>query len=151
MKTLVRPMLMAALCLAPLASYAQTDRPRIEYRPSVVVQLAVSDLDRAIRFYEGVLDFTVTERRDDLGFAHVQTNVPGLEIGLSAGGTRSGTGGAIVNISVRDVDAARRLLEARGVVFPKPAQVIPGKVTLLAFTDPDSNQLRLAGPAPTQR
>jgi hypothetical protein len=46
------------------------------------------------------------------------------------------------------VAAARALLEKRGVVFPGPTQVIPGKVALAGFTDPDGNRLRLAGPPP---
>lgn len=121
---------------------------RIEYRPQVVVQVGVADLERAIRFYVDVLEFTLTERRDDLGFAHIQTNVPGLQIGLSTGSPRSGTGAAVINISVADAAAARAALEARGVAFTGPTQVIPGKVSLAGFADPDGNRLRLAGPAP---
>lgn len=116
------------------------------YRPSVVLQLGVTNLDRAIEFYEKVLGFTTVERRDDLQFAHVDTNVPGLQLGLSVGSKQAGTGAAIVNISVVDVAAARKLLESRGVVFTGPTQVIPGKVALALFRDPDGNQLRLAGP-----
>lgn len=118
------------------------------YRPNVVVQLNVSDLGKAIVWYEQVLGFKTTERRDDLKFAHVATNVPGLELGLGEGGTHKGTGAVIINFSVADVAAARQLLESRGVVFSGPTQVIPGKVALAAFRDPDGNQLRLAGPPP---
>ena len=119
-----------------------------DYRPTVVLQLGVGDLDKSIAFYEGVLGFKVIERRADLRFAHVQTNVVGLQFGLSEGSTLKGTGAAIVNISVADVGAARKLLESRGVVFAGPTQVIPGKVALAGFRDPDGNQLRLAGPPP---
>ena len=118
------------------------------YRPNVVVQLNVSDLGKAIAWYEQVLGFKTTERRDDLKFAHVETNVPGLELGLGEGGTQQGTGAVVINFSVVDVAAARKLLESRGVVFTGPTQVIPGKVALAGFRDPDGNQLRLAGPPP---
>ena len=47
------------------------------YRPSVVVQLSVFDLGKAIAWYEQVLGFTTVERRDNLKFAHVETNVHG--------------------------------------------------------------------------
>lgn len=136
----------ATILIAPLA--AQSSAARVHYRPLVTLQLPVSDLDRAIKFYVDVLEYRITERRDDLGFAHVATNVPGLELGLSAGGTLTGTGGAIVNISVADVAAARALLESRGVKFSGETRVIPGKVALAGFSDPDGNKLRFAGPPP---
>jgi predicted enzyme related to lactoylglutathione lyase len=118
------------------------------YRPSVVVQLSVSDLGKAIAWYEQVLGFKTVDRRDDLKFAHVETNVPGLQLGLGEGGAQKGTGAVVINFSVVDVVAARRLLESRGVVFSGPTQIIPGKVALAGFRDPDGNQLRLAGPPP---
>jgi CreA protein len=132
--------------LAAAAPAASQDGPY--YRPNVVLQLGVSDLDKAIDFYERVLGFKTTERRDDLKFAHIATNVPGLELGLSVGSALKGTGAAIVNISVVDVASARKVLESRGVVFNGPTQIIPGKVALAGFRDPDGNQLRLAGPPP---
>ncbi len=122
--------------------------PVVQYRPELVLQFGVSDLDRAIRFYESVLEFKLTERRDDLGFAHIATNVPGLELGLSQSPNAAGTGSAVVNIGVVDVAATRQLLESRGVTFPRPTEVIPGKVALAGFSDPDGNRLRLAGPPP---
>jgi predicted enzyme related to lactoylglutathione lyase len=44
-----------------------------------------------------------------------------------------------------DVEAARRTLAARGVVFLGPTVVIPGKVRLAEFRDPDGYRIRLAG------
>lgn len=128
------------------AAVMQSDGPH--YRPSVVLQIGVADLDKSIAFYDQVLGFKTVERRDDLQFAHVETNVPGLQLGLSAGSTQKGTGAAIINISVADVVSARKLLESRGVTFTSPTQIIPGKVALAGFRDPDGNQLRLAGPPP---
>ena len=132
--------------LSVLTAGAQNDGPY--YRPNVVVQLNVASLDKSIVFYEQVLGFKTVERRDDLKFAHVETNVPGLELGLGEGGTEKGTGAVVINFSVVDVVAARKLLESRGVVFTGPTQIIPGKVALAGFRDPDGNQLRLAGPPP---
>jgi len=123
-------------------------RDRIAYRPSLTLQLPVSDLDRAIKFYVDVLEFTLEERRDDLGFAHIQTNVPGLDLGLSSRGKVAGTGGSVVNIGVANTAETRALLEKRGVVFAGPTQIIPGKVALAGFRDPDGNVLSLAGPPP---
>jgi catechol 2,3-dioxygenase-like lactoylglutathione lyase family enzyme len=122
----------------------------LAYRPTLLIQIGVSDLDRSIRFYTGVLGFRLTERRDDLRFAHLATNVPGLEIGLSAGGPVDPSPSVVLNIGVTDVAAARAALERRGVVFPRPTQVIPGKVALAEFADPDGHRLRLAGPPARQ-
>ncbi len=137
-----------AAMVAVVASVREGPEDRVRYRPSVVLQIGVADLDRAIGFYQGTLGFTMVERRNDLQFAHVDTNVPGLQLGLSVGSPKTGTGAAIVNIGVADVAAARRLLESRGVTFNGPTQIIPGKVALAGFVDPDGNQLRLAGPPP---
>jgi predicted enzyme related to lactoylglutathione lyase len=141
MKTLAVTAMITTMMLA-----AQESGPH--YRPTVVLQIGVADLSRSMAFYEDVLRFKTVERRDDLQFAHVETNVPGLQLGLSVGSKERGTGAAIINISVADVGAARRLLESRGVVFTGATQVIPGKVALAAFSDPDGNRLRLAGPPP---
>jgi predicted enzyme related to lactoylglutathione lyase len=121
----------------------------LSFRPVTTLQVVVADLDRSIRFYEEVLGFKVRERRDDLQFAHVTTNVPGLELGLNqvAGPVPRPTG-MVLNFSVEDVDAGRRALEARGVKFAGPTRVIPGKVALAEFADPDGHRLRLAGPPP---
>ena len=134
------------LCLVAVPAAAQDDGPY--YRPTVVVQLSVSNLGKAIDWYETVLGFKTVERRDDLKFAHVETNVPGLQLGLGEGGKVTGTGAVVINFSVVDVVSARKLLESRGVVFTGPTQIIPGKVALAGFRDPDGNQLRLAGPPP---
>ena len=131
------------LVLALLASPGD-----VEYRPTLLIQLGVKDLDRSIRFYTDVLGFTLTERRDDLQFAHLDTNVGGLQIGLSQQPEPKGSGSVLLNIGVKDVAVARRVLEARGVVFRRPTVVIPGKVALAEFADPDGNLLRFAGPPP---
>ena len=137
--------------VAVVASVRDGRDDRLEYRASVVLQIGVANLDKAIAFYQGTLGFKMVERRDDLQFAHIDTNVPGLQLGLSVGSTKTGTGAAIVNIGVADVAAARRYLESHGVTFSGPTQVIPGKVALAGFVDPDGNQLRLAGPPPKSR
>jgi predicted enzyme related to lactoylglutathione lyase len=138
----------AVMAFAIVAGQASSPGRRIAYRPQLLVQVGVSDLDRAIRFYTTVLEFELTERRDDLKFAHIDTNLPGLQLGLNAIPEPKGSGNTVLNISVADVAAARALLESRGVVFRGETVVIPRKVALAQFADPDGNVLRLAGPPP---
>jgi predicted enzyme related to lactoylglutathione lyase len=120
------------------------------YGQGLLVQLQVRDLERAVRFYTDVLGFRVTERRDDLQFVHLDCGVKDLQLGLSGGGAQPPSSGSVVlNFSVKgDVEAVRARLEKRGVTFAGPTQVIPGKVRLATFADPDGYRLRLAGGDP---
>ena len=121
----------------------------LQLRPDLTLQMPVSDLDRSIAFYETTMGFKVTERRDDLKFAHLSTNVPGLDLGLNeVAESPIGTSGIVLNFGVKDVAEGRRALESRGVTFLGPTRVIPGKVALAEFKDPDGHRLRLAGPPP---
>jgi catechol 2,3-dioxygenase-like lactoylglutathione lyase family enzyme len=135
-----------AACGVVLTARAVVERDEVDYRPDVVVQIGVARLDQSIDFYTKTLGFTLTERRDDLKFAHVQSNLPGLEIGVNEVPAPKGSGSTVINIGVTHVGRARAALEARGVVFRGATQVIPGKVALAGFADPDGNVLRLAGP-----
>jgi predicted enzyme related to lactoylglutathione lyase len=133
--------------LTSLLSMATPPAPKpVPWEPSLLIQLQVADLDRSIRFYEGTLGFKVTERRDDLQFAHVDCGLAGLQLGLSAGGTKPPLAGSVVlNFGVTgDIEAVRKQLEEKGVVFLGPTMVIPGKVRLAEFKDPDGYRLRLA-------
>ncbi len=114
----------------------------------LLVQLQVQDLDRSIAFYTRTLGCRVTERRDDLEFAHVDCGLPGLQLGLSAGGEKPPAPGTVVlNFGVKgDIEKTRALLGRKGVVFTGPTRVIPGKVKLAGFKDPDGYSLRLAAP-----
>ena len=112
----------------------------------LLVQLQVKELERSIRFYRDVLGFELTERRDDLAFAHIATGLDGLQLGLSVGETAPQPGTVVLNFDVRgDLEALRGELEKKGVTFLGPTQVIPGKVRLATFKDPDGYSVRLAG------
>jgi hypothetical protein len=78
----------------------------------------------------------------------VDCGLPGLQLGLSAGGEKPPAPGTVVlNFGVKgDIEKTRALLERKGVVFTGPTRVIPGKVKLAGFKDPDGYSLRLAAP-----
>lgn len=127
------------------AVVSHPQHPTVTLSPELNIQLDVANLDRSIEFYTTKLGFRMTERRDDLQFAHLETNVPGVEIGLGVVATPKPSG-VTLNFSVKDVDASRKALEAAGVMFRGATVEIPGKVKLAGFTDPDGHSLRLAGP-----
>lgn len=147
-------LLMFALTLAVTASPITSSRAQaptpIKYRPDLLIQVGVSNLDRAIAFYTGPLGFRLEERRDDLKFAHIDTNVPGLQVGLNEIASPQGSGSIVLNIGVANVKEARAQLEGRGVRFRGETVIIPGKVALAEFADPDNNVWRLAGPPPAK-
>lgn len=148
----MRQAMTLAVLLSGLTSLgAAQDKPSpIAYRPDMLVQIGVANLDRAIEFYTTTLGFEVTERRNDLKFAHLATNVPGLELGLNETATPRGSGSIVLNIGVVNVVETRRALEARGLKFRGDTVIIPRKVALAEFADPDGNVLRFAGPPPRE-
>lgn len=125
---------------------AEQQPPKIGFKPELLIQLDVASLDRSIEFYTKKLGFKLTERRDDLKFAHIATSVPGVQIGLGEVASPQPKG-VVLNFDVTNADAGRRALEAAGVVFQGDTLLIPGKVKLAGFLDPDGHRLRLAGPA----
>ena len=142
-----------AVALIAIALQAHSDSTNlqppegIQYRPVTLVQLGVKDLSAAILFYTEKLGFVVTERRDDLKFAHLATNVDGLQIGLSeqpktgkrfrAGKHRS----CECRIGTENARIKRRCIQ-RG------NHDHSGQSRSRRFADPDGNRLRFAGPPP---
>ncbi len=125
---------------------ADRQMPNVGFKPELLIQLDVASLDRSIEFYTKKLGFRLTERRDDLKFAHLATPVPGVQIGLGEVASPQPKS-VVLNFEVKNADTGRRALEAAGVVFQGDTLLIPGKVKLAGFLDPDGHRLRLAGPA----
>ncbi len=118
--------------------------PSIVYGDELLVQIAVSDLDKACEFYGQILGLPPISRTDSLKWAKFRLPA-GAQLGVGEAERVSGSGTTSLNISVADIEAARALLEARGIVFDGPTQVIPGVVKLADFKDADGNRIRLAG------
>ena len=130
---------------------AATPASGIAWGDELLVQIAVSDLDAACRFYGEVLELPLESRTESLKWAKFV--LPrGARLGVGQAERVTGSGTASLNISVKDIDAARALLEQRGVTFAGPTVDIPGVVRLAAFAAPDGNRIRLAGaPRPAPR
>ena len=148
------PVALMGLSLVITATLAEdtSSRPKsrwhaskIGYQPVLLVELGVSDLDRAVKFYRDTLDFDLAWRSEELQWAELRSGIPGVSIGLGKSEKAKGSGTASMNWAVNNVDAARALLEKRGVKFLGPTLTIPGVVKLADFADPDGNRIRLAG------
>lgn len=130
--------------VGPARSGEERPDSPIEYRGSLLVQLRVSNLDRAVAFYTKVLGLDLVLRSDELHWAELSFGLPNVKIGLGEGEEVKGSGTTSLNVGVKDVDAARATLERRGVTFLRDTMTIEGKVKLADFLDPDGNKIRLA-------
>ena len=140
-------LLLMAAVVTLTAVHADDEKPKLAYQPVMLVQLAVKDLDRSVKFYGQVLDLELEYRIEELKWAKFKTALPGVSIGLGESQQAAGSGTVSVNLTVDDTDAARALLEKRGVKFLGETTDIPGVVRLATFQDPDGNRFRLAGPS----
>ena len=118
----------------------------IGYDGGLHCDLRVTDLERAIAWYEGVLDFEVIHHVPEAGWAELQTPVEDVRVGLTAVEQMPAPGGgAVLTFNVRDVDAARTYLESlEDVRFDGDTCTIEGWVRLATVFDPDGNPLMLA-------
>lgn len=113
------------------------------YDGGITASLGVSDLDQGIAWYQSVLGFEVIYKLDDMGWAELKTETPGVNLGLSTREEAQQGGGATLTFGVKDIAGARAQLEAQDVRFDGETQTIPGMVSLATFFDPSGNQLML--------
>lgn len=95
----------------------------------------VSDLDRAVRFYEDALEMKVKSRDFVARF-----DIDGVLFELVPG-QPDGQGNARLCLAVDDIEAARRDLAARGVEVSAPERKSNG--LLASLRDPDGNEICL--------
>lgn len=116
----------------------------VHFVGTLLIQLRVADLDRSVAFYRDTLGLELELRNDELKWVRMKTGIKGVTIGLGESPTPGGSGTASMNLGVIDVDAARALLESKGVKFQGETIIVPNVVKLADLTDPDGNRIRLA-------
>jgi len=104
------------------------------------IMFTVSDLERAVNFYEHVLG--LPKKYQFSGYAGFDCG--GVEIGLQPGTpTTEQRGMPRVDLLVSDIDEAHKILREKGVAFIKePHDTLWGSCIAL-FADPDGNVLQL--------
>jgi predicted enzyme related to lactoylglutathione lyase len=105
--------------------------------------LKVSDLEKSIRWYQDALGFQLLYKLEEMGWCELRTETEGVNVGLSQVEKAGGDGGAVLTFGVKDIDSARKQLEAKDVRFDGETQTIPDMVKLATFFDPDGNALML--------
>ena len=115
----------------------------MNYDGGLTCAVNVSDLDRALAWYQEVLGFKLLYRLDDLAWCELASPVERVNVGLSQTEKGGGPGGATLTWGVKNIDEARKRLEAKSVRFDGETHVIEGMVTLATFYDLDGNAMML--------
>ncbi len=117
---------------------------KIEYDGTITLASSVRNIDETINWFQDVLGFQEIFRAPEAGWAEITTSVEGVSIGLGENESVTGEGGTTPVFGVKDIAAARSVLEARNVRFDGDTIEIPGMVKLATFFDPDGNSYMLA-------
>jgi predicted enzyme related to lactoylglutathione lyase len=107
----------------------------------------VSDLDRAVTFYEDVAGLPLV-RREAPNWAEFDAGSIRLALHAAIEGRPMQTGGATVVFRVDDLDAARATLESRGAEFEDHVGEVEGFARFASFRDPDGNAIQIIEYAP---
>jgi catechol 2,3-dioxygenase-like lactoylglutathione lyase family enzyme len=111
-----------------------------------VLMLGVSDLSRALGYYCGKLGLNL--QQEFPGIAFLDGGKVALCLSEPAAKMRGRLPGCgEIGFSVKDVSAAYRGLEARGVVFTRVPRSLTPTHWIANFDDPDGNHLSISGPA----
>lgn len=116
----------------------------LDYEPELTCSVGVTDIERSIAWYSDILGFKLLYRADDIGWCELATGVPGVNVGLSQNESVSQGGGATNVWAVKNIEAAKAVLDAANVRQDGDIQHIPGLVKLITFYDPDGNQMMLS-------
>jgi catechol 2,3-dioxygenase-like lactoylglutathione lyase family enzyme len=124
--------------VAPVA----TNTP-FDYSKNLTISINVSDLERAIEWYQDVLGLELVYKLDQHGWCEMATATKHVTIGLGQTEEQK-AGGTTPTFGVLDIDAARKHLESKDVRFDGDTYEIEGMVRLAMFYDPDGNSFMLA-------
>lgn len=107
------------------------------------ISLSVKDRHVTAEWYNSMLGFETLYHADEVGWSELQTNTPGVTIGLGEH-TKPTPGNCVPVFGIADLDTARQKLEHAKVKFDGETTVVEGMVKLATFFDPDGNALMLA-------
>jgi predicted enzyme related to lactoylglutathione lyase len=113
-------------------------KPRLWY-----VNVFVTDLERAVEFYEGTLGMPLAYRDDEFGYASFEPE--GVRLGVARVDPEAPEASSLVGrhtgvgLGVPDLKADYESLKAKGVPFPMPPTKQPWGGFMATFADPDGN------------
>ena len=110
---------------------------------TITIAMSVTDRHASATWYESMLGFELVYHADEAGWSEMQTNTPGVAIGLGEH-TEPVPGNCVPVFGVANLDGARQKLEQADVKFDGDTDVVEGMVKTATFYDPDGNALMLA-------
>ncbi len=116
----------------------------LEYDGALTCALEVADIDKSLAWYQEVLGFELLYHVKEMAWGELSSPVERVNVGLSQVEKPQPRGGATLTFGVKDTDAAREILETKGVRFDGETQTIPDMVKLATFFDLDGNTLMFA-------
>ena len=125
----------------PASSAPSVSASPVGYDGGLTCSIQVNDIRQSIKFYQDLLGFKLLYHIEDMGWCVLATEVARVHVGLSQVENPPKLSGTKLTFGVRDIDAARRLLESKKVRFDGPTVEIPGMVKLATFFDPSGNAL----------
>jgi len=127
---------------APATKPAATHKSSpIGYDGGLTVSYQVSDIQRSIDWYSSIMGFKLLYHVEEMAWCELASEVQRVNVGLSQVEKPSFGLAGKLTWGVKDIDAARKLLESKKVRFDGPTIEIPGMVKLATFFDPDGNPM----------
>ena len=105
-----------------------------------LVYFFVSDMERAVTFYQDVLGLRLVYRTGD---DWAQFEAGPVQLGLHASGQGEHRPGGTLAFRVDDLDSSRVALAARGISFTPEGGGEGGELRFVEFHDPDGNVVGL--------
>ena len=115
----------------------------IEVNETITIAFSVRDRHATAAWYHRVLGFELMYHADEAGWSEVATNTAGVTLGFGEH-TEPAPGNSVPVFGLSDIEAARTAMEAEGIKFDGPTDVVEGMVKTATFFDPDGNALMLA-------
>jgi predicted enzyme related to lactoylglutathione lyase len=110
--------------------------------------ITASDINTTKKFFVDTLGLTLKEETTEHGWIEVQGSEGGMYLGIGkycpdySKESKPGTN-AVVTMTVDNIVATKKELEAKGVTFIDEIMEIAGHVKMVTFTDPDGNKFQL--------
>lgn len=122
---------------------ATADSSGLAFTGGLVLRFNVLDRAKSRQWYHDMLGFEVLFEVDEIEWTEMTNREAKMTIGLNQSPVANVSAGTVPVIGVRDLDAARKTLEAKSVKFTGDTITHTGLVKLATLLDPDGHQIML--------